>query len=186
MLFDRSWGISRGREVEFRKPECTPLNSLAHSHRDVDRKTCPSLLRPIWRVHLSVLFGSNVSIYRSSPSYLLFGVDLIGSHLLEANVGALLTEALTADVQAVLADQTGTVGADAAVKRDGMLARLPFSSLNKMPSSNFFSMCVRVRPDGDIIFSSTTGVGVFVPRAGTLSVATRAGVPDGFVRHDVG
>jgi hypothetical protein len=33
----------------------------------------------------------------------------------EANVGALLTEALTADVEAVLADQTSRVGADAAV-----------------------------------------------------------------------
>ena len=32
----------------------------------------------------------------------------------EANVGGLLTEALTADVEAVLADQTGAVGADAA------------------------------------------------------------------------
>ena len=32
----------------------------------------------------------------------------------EANVGGLLTEALTADVEAVLADETGLVGADAA------------------------------------------------------------------------
>lgn len=37
------------------------------------------------------------------------------SYLDEANVGGLLTEALTADVEAVLADQTGLVGADAAV-----------------------------------------------------------------------
>jgi hypothetical protein len=37
------------------------------------------------------------------------------TYLDEANVGALLTEALTADVQAVLADQTSRVGADAAV-----------------------------------------------------------------------
>lgn len=35
--------------------------------------------------------------------------------LVEANVGGLLTEALTADVQAVLADETGLVGADTAV-----------------------------------------------------------------------
>jgi hypothetical protein len=37
------------------------------------------------------------------------------SYLDEANVGGLLAEALTADVQAVLADETGLVGADAAV-----------------------------------------------------------------------
>jgi hypothetical protein len=36
-------------------------------------------------------------------------------YLGEANIGGLLAEALTADVEAVLADQTGTVGADAAV-----------------------------------------------------------------------
>lgn len=34
----------------------------------------------------------------------------------EANVVGLLAEALTADVEAVLADQTSTVSADAAVK----------------------------------------------------------------------
>jgi hypothetical protein len=37
------------------------------------------------------------------------------SYLDETNVGGLLTEALTADVEAVLADQTSRVGADAAV-----------------------------------------------------------------------
>lgn len=40
----------------------------------------------------------------------VFATDLV-----EANVGGLLTEALTADVQAVLADETGLVGADTAV-----------------------------------------------------------------------
>lgn len=38
-------------------------------------------------------------------------------YLDEPNVLALLPEALTADVQAILADQTGRVGADAAVER---------------------------------------------------------------------
>ena len=38
------------------------------------------------------------------------------SYLDEANVGTLLTEALTADVEAVLADETGLVGADTAVR----------------------------------------------------------------------
>ena len=37
-------------------------------------------------------------------------------YLDEADVGGLLTEALTADVEAVFADQTGLVGADAAVR----------------------------------------------------------------------
>jgi hypothetical protein len=36
-------------------------------------------------------------------------------YLDESNVGALLPEALTADVQAILADETSGVGADAAV-----------------------------------------------------------------------
>jgi len=40
----------------------------------------------------------------------------VESYLGEANVGGLLAEALTADVEAVLADETGAVGADTAVK----------------------------------------------------------------------
>lgn len=39
------------------------------------------------------------------------------SYLDETNVGGLLAEALTADVQAVLADETGGVGANAAVEK---------------------------------------------------------------------
>lgn len=45
------------------------------------------------------------------------------SYLDETNVGALLAEALTADVEAVLADQTSRVGADAAAST--MLANRP-------------------------------------------------------------
>lgn len=45
----------------------------------------------------------------------VFGGVVVGTHLDEANVGGLLAEALTADVEAVLADETGLVGADAAV-----------------------------------------------------------------------
>lgn len=37
------------------------------------------------------------------------------AYLDETDVGSLLTEALTADVEAVLADETGLVSADAAV-----------------------------------------------------------------------
>lgn len=39
-----------------------------------------------------------------------------GANLDEADIGSLLTEALTADVEAVLADETGTVRADAAIE----------------------------------------------------------------------
>lgn len=38
------------------------------------------------------------------------------AYLDESNVGSLLTEALTADVEAVLADETSLVGADTAVR----------------------------------------------------------------------
>ena len=48
---------------------------------------------------------------------------MYATDLVEANVGGLLTEALTADVQAVLADETGLVSADTAVK-EPMLASL--------------------------------------------------------------
>jgi hypothetical protein len=41
----------------------------------------------------------------------------VNAYLDETNVGGLLTEALTADVQAVLADETSGVGADAAVEK---------------------------------------------------------------------
>lgn len=40
----------------------------------------------------------------------------VQSYLDETNVGSLLAEALTADHEAVLADQTSRVGADAAVE----------------------------------------------------------------------
>jgi len=44
------------------------------------------------------------------------------THLDEANVVGLLAEALAADVEAVLADETGLVGADAAVEKRFRLA----------------------------------------------------------------
>lgn len=44
------------------------------------------------------------------------------SYLGESNVGGLLTEALTADVEAVLADETGRVSADAAIEKNSMSA----------------------------------------------------------------
>jgi hypothetical protein len=44
--------------------------------------------------------------------------------LVEADVGGLLTEALTADVQAVLADETGLVSADTAVEEPMLVSLL--------------------------------------------------------------
>ena len=54
----------------------------------------------------------------------------MNAYLDETNVGGLLTEALTADVQAVLADETGGVGANAAVEEK-----------NRQPDVLFFGLC---------------------------------------------
>jgi hypothetical protein len=54
----------------------------------------------------------------------------VNAYLDETNVGGLLTEALTADVQTVLADETSTVGADAAVEET-----------NRQPDVLFFGLC---------------------------------------------
>lgn len=50
------------------------------------------------------------------------------THLVEANVLGLLTEALTAEVEVVLADKTGLVLADAATERERMSAYLSFEA----------------------------------------------------------
>jgi hypothetical protein len=50
----------------------------------------------------------------------LFSNGAVVSYLDESNILALLAEALTADVQAVLADQTGCVGADSAIGEHGV------------------------------------------------------------------
>jgi hypothetical protein len=42
-------------------------------------------------------------------------VRWLENYLLETDLGSALTEALTAEVQSVLADQTGLVGADTAI-----------------------------------------------------------------------
>jgi hypothetical protein len=42
---------------------------------------------------------------------------VLDAHLVETNVLGLLTEALTAQVEVVLADQTGSVLADAAIMK---------------------------------------------------------------------
>ena len=55
------------------------------------------------------------------------------AYLDETDVGALLTEALTADVEAVLPDETGLVGADAAVQ-EIPLAAVPLPSKTRFPA----------------------------------------------------
>ena len=54
---------------------------------------------------------------------------MYATDLVEADVGGLLTEALTADVQAVLADQTGLVRADAAVQQPHLNLNPPTTAI---------------------------------------------------------
>lgn len=54
---------------------------------------------------------------RRVRSYSLYNADFAVPYLDESNIGSLLTEALTANVEAVFADQTGLVSADTAVKK---------------------------------------------------------------------
>lgn len=83
------------------------------------------------------------------------------SYLDKANVGRLLTEALTADVKAVLADETGLVCADSAIENHVALAGI----------FHFFASIKPFRKYRD------------VPGTRALAVSSRARVPDGFVRH---
>jgi hypothetical protein len=102
------------------------------------------------------------------------GCEVAGAYLDEANVGGLLAEALTADVEAVLADQAGRVGADAAV---GGRALVSF------PSSQVFtptmSSTLEISPSA--VFNIR--VGFLLPSAGALAVVARARVPDVLVSH---
>lgn len=61
----------------------------------------------------SLLFYSKCSL---SPLDLVFQNVESSTHLDEADIRGLLTEALTADVEAILADQTSLVSADAAIE----------------------------------------------------------------------
>lgn len=72
-----------------------------------------SFIPPGYRAHSSVLSSSCVSkVRRSGEQSLPYARARL--YLGEANVLALLPEALTADVEAILADETGAVCADAA------------------------------------------------------------------------
>lgn len=116
------------------------------------------------------------------------------AYLLETNVGALLTEALTADVEAVLADQTGTVSADAAVVAGSTVSPQsiskilePVSGLHAIIFELFFSFPLPPPVTMDIpppsFLPPKDAKCECVPRAGALAVAAGARVPNGFVRH---
>lgn len=97
------------------------------------------------------------------------------AYLLETNVGGLLTEALTADVQAVLADETGLVGADTAVKKS-MLAHPVLYAAPSLAASAMI-------PASEIL---ATGQIVDIPLPGALAVGAWARKPDALVRHICG
>lgn len=64
-------------------------------------------------------YGNNLTVLHillviRCPAALLVP-QIYRPYLDESNIGSLLSEALTADVEAVLADETGLVGADAAI-----------------------------------------------------------------------
>ena len=89
----------------------------------------------------------------------------------EADVLGLLTEALTADVEAVLADETSLVGADTAVGKP-MLAPCS-SNLPNVPPISLFTQS----------FTPLFQRRVDAPFAAALAVGARARVPDRLVRH---
>jgi hypothetical protein len=98
------------------------------------------------------------------------------SYLDETDVGALLAEALTADVEAVLADETSGVGADAAV--DMSLAGVLTYAL--LGSSNSIASRDRALP---VLLSQISVGRGNVPLAGALAVGPRTRIPDRLVRH---
>ena len=94
------------------------------------------------------------------------------AHLGETNVLGLLTEALTAKVELVLADQTSLVLADTAKEYHVSLRSYP----------NVSCHC----PGLIQIVLAECGKRCFVPAAGALAVGARARVPDALVRHGDG
>lgn len=61
------------------------------------------------------------------------------SHLNETNIRALLPEALTADVQAVLPDETGFVGANSAVAKMSVTVHCPPFHSSSTKSQSYIS-----------------------------------------------
>lgn len=85
-------------------------------------------------VRITVSKGQSIVVAVDCGWIVAWEVGWVGeSYLDETNVGGLLTEALTADVQAVLADETSRVGADAAVSTS--LATAPGYKPRHSPAS---------------------------------------------------
>ena len=107
------------------------------------------------------------------------------AYLVEANVLGLLTEALTAEVEVVLADETSSVLADAATERGTLLAFSTFTIFAfgyRSGRSSSFSPKETTPDNADF-----EAIGfLIVPAARALAVGARARVPDAFVRHDCG
>jgi hypothetical protein len=100
------------------------------------------------------------------------------SYLDETNVGALLAEALTADVQAVLADETSRVGADAAVSTSLATVQVYKPLYSPAPTAcRAAALAVR------LLCRLRLGKGNNVPLAGALAVGPRTRIPDRLVRH---
>lgn len=93
---------------------------------------------------------------------------------METDVGGLLTEALTADVQAVLADETGLVGADTAVRK-----KRPMLAPAILIVQYLLDLAISICAIPPILFQR----GVNVPLAAALAVGARARVPDRLVGH---
>jgi hypothetical protein len=100
------------------------------------------------------------------------------SYLDETNVGALLAEALTANVQAVLADETSRVGADAAVSTS--LARVRVYKPRYSPAPTALRAAALA---AHLSCRLRFGRGDNVPLAGALAVGPRTRIPDRLVRH---
>lgn len=99
---------------------------------------------------------------------------MYATDLVEADVGGLLTEALTADVQAVLADETGLVSADTAMEEPMLVSLL--SALQSQAPLVFLP----IAPFLPILFQRS---GVYAPFTAALAVGARARVPDRLVGH---
>lgn len=100
------------------------------------------------------------------------------AYLVEANVLGLLTEALTAKVEVVLADETGSVLADAAVAKKNVSNRR-----SDVVFDDFAFLRIQILVGAQIVQNGIFG---FVPATRALAVGLGARVPDAFVRHDCG
>ena len=120
---------------------------------------CPSRKSILLPPHKTSFFNGAAAIGQNSYP----GRTRGKLYLDESNVRGLLSEALTADVQAILADQTSLVGANTATSQQS--APAPYLPIHTSP------------------YPSRGIAKVNVPGASSLAVGSWARVPDGFVRH---